>query len=579
MHTARLVVSIIIFGLCLISNEVQAQEGNWSITNGEVGDFAAWAATGGVQPLVGDFNHDGRDDIALIRQGAGWHTVPIAFATGAGNWNITNGEVGDFAGWAATGGVQPLVGDFNHDGLKDIALIRQGAGWHTVPIAFATGAGNWNITNNWVGDFAGWAATGGVQPLVGDFNHDGRDDIALIRQGAGWRTVPIALATNVSPIVIRSLTISRHNTAALTNADADRILADGSTVLQTYDGPGDVPCGVALVRSEDVTEFNIGDGSLDTQAELTEVFNLPGNVKVVEDVNFCGMFNTSFIGCGFTPGTSFITERFTANQEGILWAHEMGHNVGRSHREGSTDNLMFPSIGTNRRRINQTECDAFRVSSGSAAESNTGERVPIKEFVSQIYFEGLPLDQAATYGEEDVDVLLAMLNDSSETQYHENIALTLGMIGSKRVTDALISYINTPPPGPISRPAYQGRVGAIVALGYLVNRSDSEKALSYLLEGASPNSWKQRSLGKLSRPGMTDTQTGQDLSKYAVIALGLSGHPKASEQLRRFRDEKGALADDAFQEKIKDVLTESLQAHEKISREGLLKYYKRTLHR
>jgi hypothetical protein len=30
---------------------------------------------------VGDFNNDGRDDIALIRQSGGWATIPIAFAT------------------------------------------------------------------------------------------------------------------------------------------------------------------------------------------------------------------------------------------------------------------------------------------------------------------------------------------------------------------------------------------------------------------------------------------------------------------------------------------------------------------
>ena len=39
--------------------------------------------------------------------------------------------------------------------------------------------------------------------------------------------------------------------------------------------------------------FNDTDGSLDTAAELSTVFNLPGNVKVVDDVNWCAnQFNT-----------------------------------------------------------------------------------------------------------------------------------------------------------------------------------------------------------------------------------------------------------------------------------------------
>ena len=53
-----------------------------------------------------------------------------------------------------------------------------------------------------------------------------------------------------------------------------------------------------------------------------------------------------------------------------------------------------------------------------------GSAVPVEEFVSQIYLHGLPLDQAATYGEADVDTLIRMLNDLGMVQYHESIALT-----------------------------------------------------------------------------------------------------------------------------------------------------------
>jgi hypothetical protein len=176
-----------------IASTVNSSTG-WRITNGGIGDFAGWAATSGVRPLTGDFNGDGRTDVALIRQGAGWASMPIAFANGDGSWRITNSGIGNFAGWAATSGVRPLTGDFNGDGRTDVALIRQGAGWASMPVAFANGDGSWRITNSGIGAFAGWAATSNVQPLTGDYNADGRMDVALIRQGAGWASMPVAFA-------------------------------------------------------------------------------------------------------------------------------------------------------------------------------------------------------------------------------------------------------------------------------------------------------------------------------------------------------------------------------------------------
>ena len=169
-------------------------DGSWRITNRGIGSFAGWAATSGVQVLTGDFNSDGRTDVALIRQSGGWATMPVAFANGDGSWRITNSSTGSFAGWAATSGVQVLTGDFNSDGRTDVALLRQSAGWATLPVAFANGDGSWRITNSGVGSFAGWAATSGVKVLTGDFNHDGRTDVALLRQLAGWATMPVAFA-------------------------------------------------------------------------------------------------------------------------------------------------------------------------------------------------------------------------------------------------------------------------------------------------------------------------------------------------------------------------------------------------
>ena len=51
--------------------------------------------------VAGDFNGNGLTDLALVRQTPGWGSIPIAFANGDGTWNITNGPVDDFiTAWA-----------------------------------------------------------------------------------------------------------------------------------------------------------------------------------------------------------------------------------------------------------------------------------------------------------------------------------------------------------------------------------------------------------------------------------------------------------------------------------------------
>ena len=113
-------------------------DGTFTITNADVGDFAkVWATQSNVRVITGDFSGTGRTDIALVRQDPGWHTVPVALSKGNGKFMITNADVGEFAkSWATQSkNVQVTAGDFNGNGRTDIALVRQDPGWHTIPVA------------------------------------------------------------------------------------------------------------------------------------------------------------------------------------------------------------------------------------------------------------------------------------------------------------------------------------------------------------------------------------------------------------------------------------------------------------
>ena len=143
----------------------------------ELADFALWSSGREVARLVGDFDGDGRDDIALTGPRE-WSSVPVAFSNGDGSFRVTNAGVGAFAARSAERRVMRLVGDFDGDGRDDIALTGV-PGWTSVSVAFSDGAGGFVVTDRWAGSFAAWASDTNAETVTGDFDGDGRADIAV----------------------------------------------------------------------------------------------------------------------------------------------------------------------------------------------------------------------------------------------------------------------------------------------------------------------------------------------------------------------------------------------------------------
>jgi hypothetical protein len=138
----------------------------------------------GFTPVVGDFDGDGMDDIALVDNAD--HQVAVALSrasyfTGTSwIWHTAFGNAGEI----------PAAGDFDGDGRDDIATFTPAG---NVYVATSTGTGFTGSGKLWASGFAGGSAV----PGVGDFTGNGRSDLVSFGRGSAG-TVSVALSGGTS---------------------------------------------------------------------------------------------------------------------------------------------------------------------------------------------------------------------------------------------------------------------------------------------------------------------------------------------------------------------------------------------
>lgn len=143
--------------------------------------FATWSSRVDWKfAVIGDFTGDGLPDVAAMTpSGVWWAGINQGDGTSR---SVRMTQWSGSAGWSDV-----LVGDYNGDGRSDIAGKTAGGGWW-VATARTSFPGFTNAL------FAQWSSrTGWSDTVAGDFNGDGRDDIAgRTASGVWWAAMATA---------------------------------------------------------------------------------------------------------------------------------------------------------------------------------------------------------------------------------------------------------------------------------------------------------------------------------------------------------------------------------------------------
>ncbi|NCS31494.1 MAG: hypothetical protein GPJ18_24460, partial [Microcystis aeruginosa F13-15] len=238
---------------------------------------------------VGDFNGDGKSDLAVANLNS--NNVSVLLGTGTGSFGTaTNFSVG----------INPTsvtVGDFNGDGKSDLA-VANGSG-NNVSVLLGTGTGSFGTATNF---------SVGSRPrsvTVGDFNGDGKSDLAVANTNSinvsvllGTGTGSFGTATNFSVgINPTSVTVRDFNGDGKSDLAVANFYSNNVSVLLGT-GTGSFGTVTNFTVGTNPNSVTVGDFNGDGKSDLAVTNALSYNVSVLLGTG-TGSFGTA---TNFTVG-------------------------------------------------------------------------------------------------------------------------------------------------------------------------------------------------------------------------------------------------------------------------------------
>lgn len=246
------------------------------------------AGTNPISVITGDFNRDGRKDLAVSNFGS--NNVSVLLGNGNGSFRSTSNF---------KTGVKPFrlaASDFNNDGIEDLAVPNFGSG--NVSILIGNGMGGFNNTVS---------VTTGNSPIsvaAANFNSDGKEDIAaanfydntvsvLFGKGDGTFIKSVDFPTGIAPSMVTAKDFNSDGIPdmAIANMGSDTISVYLGEMQETF-----LVTHVNLVAGSHPSALIVEDFNNDGLKDLAITnFGNPGVTRVGDSLSvFLGNGNGTF---------------------------------------------------------------------------------------------------------------------------------------------------------------------------------------------------------------------------------------------------------------------------------------------